>query len=177
MTDKEKIKLWCKGRLFELMNGVGENNAKEVLKDLLDFIDADPSVESTAPNSELSNLETTGKDCKETPTNEEFKVFAQKYLNENDGEILNVYDRYVGLVDGANWKEQQMITSAKLHGWVARDENDSLHLFEVEPSRIEDRGQWWDRDYNCTTLDKNDFPDLKWEDEPVYVKLIVIEEE
>jgi len=116
MTDKEKIKLWCKGRLFELMNGMSENNAKEVLKDLLDFIDADPSAESTAPNSELSNLETTGKDCKETPTNDEFKAFAQKYLKENDGEILNVYDRYAGLVDGANWHKQQIMKEAVLCG-------------------------------------------------------------
>lgn len=53
---------------------------------------------------------------------------------------------------GAKWHKQQMIKSAKLSGWVARDENGSLHLFEVEPSRIMHR--WWDRDYHSTTLDK-----------------------
>lgn len=45
MSKEEKIKLWCKGRLFELMNGIGDNDAKTVLKDLLDFIDDDPTIE------------------------------------------------------------------------------------------------------------------------------------
>jgi hypothetical protein len=75
----------------------------------------------------------------------------------------------------ANWQKQQMIKSAKLSGWVARDENGSLHLFEVEPSRIMHR--WWDRDYHSTTLDNKDFPDLEWENEPVYVKLAIIKED
>lgn len=76
---------------------------------------------------------------------------------------------------GAKWHKQQMIKSAKLSGWVARDENGSLHLFEVEPSRIMHR--WWDRDYHSTTLDNKDFPDLEWENEPVYVKLPIIVED
>ena len=79
------------------------------------------------------------------------------------------------VIAGAKWHKQQMIKSAKLSGWVARDENGSLHLFEVEPSRIMHR--WWDRDYHSTTLDKKDFPDLEWEDEPVYVKLPIIVED
>ena len=73
------------------------------------------------------------------------------------------------------WQKVQLIKSAELDGWVARDENGSLHLFEVEPSRIMHR--WWDRDYHSTTLDKKDFPDLEWEDEPVYVKLPIIVED
>lgn len=73
------------------------------------------------------------------------------------------------------WQKVQLIKSAELDGWVARDENGSLHLFEVEPSRIMHR--WWDRDYHSTTLDKKDFPDLEWEDEPVYVKLPIIMED
>lgn len=40
MTDKEKIKFWTKGRLFEIMNGIGENDAKKILTDLLSFIDS-----------------------------------------------------------------------------------------------------------------------------------------
>ena len=74
-----------------------------------------------------------------------------------------------------HWQKQKVINDTKLHGWVARDENGSLHLFEVEPSRIMHR--WWDRDYHSTTLDNKDFPDLKWEDEPVYVKLPIIVED
>ena len=73
------------------------------------------------------------------------------------------------------WQKVQLIKSAKLDGWVARDENGSLHLFVVEPSRIMHR--WWDRDYHSTTLDNKDFPDLEWENEPVYVKLPIIVED
>lgn len=76
----------------------------------------------------------------------------------------------------ANWQKQQMILNAKLYGWVARDENGRLHLFEVEPIRLEKEHQWWDRDYQSTAIDNKDFPDLKWEDEPVYVKLPIIVE-
>lgn len=75
----------------------------------------------------------------------------------------------------AQWQKQQMIKTAKLSGWVARDENGNLHLFEMEPTRLLHR--WWDRDYQSTTLDNKDFPDLKWEDKPIYVKLVIIKED
>lgn len=106
----------------------------------------------------------------ENPVSESLEEVAHQYYKPNE----TFMD---GFKKGAKWQKLQMMKEAKLYGWVARDENGSLHLFEVEPSRIEDRGQWWDRDYNCTTLDKNDFPDLEWEDEPVYVKLIILKED
>ena len=95
----------------------------------------------------------------------------RKFAEEWDESLY----RSDAVIAGAKWHKQQMIKSAKLSGWVARDENGSLHLFEVEPSRIMHR--WWDRDYHSTTLDKKDFPDLEWEDEPVYVKLPIIVED
>lgn len=75
------------------------------------------------------------------------------------------------------WQKVQLIKSAELEGWIARDEDDRLHLFEVEPRRLEKEHRWWDRDYHRTGLDESDFPDLKWEDEPVYVKLPIIVED
>lgn len=95
----------------------------------------------------------------------------RKFAEEWDESLY----RSDAVIAGAKWHKQQMIKSAKLSGWVARDENGSLHLFEVEPSRILHR--WWDRDYHSTALDNKDFPNLKWEDEPVYVKLPIIMEE
>ena len=92
----------------------------------------------------------------------------KKFAEEWDESLY----RSDAVIAGAKWHKQQMIKSAKLSGWVARDENGSLHLFEVEPSRIMHR--WWDRDYHSTTLDNKDFPDLEWENEPVYVKLPII---
>lgn len=77
---------------------------------------------------------------------------------------------------GAEWREKQLMENPLLYGWVARDGNGSLHIFEVEPLRISNSRQWWDRDYQSTCLDSRDFPDLKWEDEPVYVKIVIIKE-
>ena len=103
----------------------------------------------------------------EKPVTDDLKKFAEEW-----DESLYRSD---AVIAGAKWQKQQIVKSAKLFGWIARDENGSLHIFEVEPSRIMDR--WWDRDYHSTGLDENDFPDLKWEDEPVYIKLPIIKEE
>ena len=97
----------------------------------------------------------------------------RKFAEEWDESLY----RSDAVIAGAKWHKQQMIKSAKLSGWVARDENGSLHLFEVEPRRLEKEHRWWDRDYHSTTLDNKDFPDLEWENEPVYVKLPIIVED
>lgn len=81
-----------------------------------------------------------------------------------------------GFICGFLHCKKQMIRKAKLKGWVARDEDGSLRLFEVEPRRLEDKHRWWDRDYQATDLDESEFPDLEWEDEPIYVKLIIAKE-
>lgn len=78
---------------------------------------------------------------------------------------------------GVQWYREQIMKGAKLSGWIARDEDGTLHVFEVEPRRIEDKGRWWDRDYQSTMFDKCEFPDLKWEDEPQEVKMIVVKED
>ena len=65
MTDKEKIKFWTKGRMFEIMNGIGENDAKNILTDLLSFIDS---------------LQEEPKKClftKDSYTNEDRKVLCK----------------------------------------------------------------------------------------------------
>ena len=43
----------------------------------------------------------------ENHTSDDFKAFEQQYMQDNEGEIVSVYDRHAGLVDGAAWKEQQ----------------------------------------------------------------------
>ena len=61
-----------------------------------------------------------------------------------------------------------------LYGYVARNIDGSLYLFEVEPKRIEDK--WWDRDYHSAIVDNEAFPELKWEDAPIYVRLVIFKE-
>lgn len=71
----------------------------------------------------------------------------------------------------------QLTNEAELYGWVARNKDGSLYLFEKEPIRSSNHSEWWDRDYHSTSLDENKYPDLRWEDEPIFVKLIIIKED
>ena len=146
MTDKEKIISEIQRRInLFRKDGKLGSDTEIALYGLINFINA----------------------MQEETVSDDLKKFAEEW-----DESLYRSD---AVIAGAKWHKQQMIKSAKLSGWVARDENGSLHLFEVEPSRIMHR--WWDRDYHSTTLDKKDFPDLEWEDEPVYVKLPIIVED
>lgn len=57
--------------------------------------------------------------------------------------------------------------------FAARDKNGTLHIFQVEPRKIIDRGVWWDRDYMSIEISENDFPELTWEDDPIKVELTI----
>ena len=129
-----------------------------------------PSIVDPQPkdSGELTHSVTKISDQEETVSDD-----LRKFAEEWDESLY----RSDAVIAGAKWHKQQIMKDAKLDGWVARDENGSLHIFEVEPRRYSDDHAWWDRDYQCATLDKNDFPDLKWEDDPVYVKLIIIKED
>jgi hypothetical protein len=58
-----------------------------------------------------------------------------------------------------------------IKGWVARDEDGLLALYEERPIR---RNREWMSSMNFFTLDHELFPDLKWEDEPIEVELPII---
>ena len=97
MTDKEKIKFWTKGRLFEIMNGIGENDAKNILTELLSFIDS-------------MQEQSVSKDLEE--------AIGQSFIyHENRGDdfrsdkqIETAY-RY-GFETGANWQKQMTMKDA-----------------------------------------------------------------
>lgn len=64
--------------------------------------------------------------------------------------------------------------------WVARDEDGSLYLYGFEPTRNDIDGTWYDWDdgdrYEIISLDESlpQFRDLKWEDDPVEVDIIIL---
>lgn len=62
MTDKQKIKLWAKGRLFELLNGIGEQDAKSVLTGLLSFLGSDLESDLTHSVTKISDQESPVSD-------------------------------------------------------------------------------------------------------------------
>lgn len=56
--------------------------------------------------------------------------------------------------------------------YVARDKNGSLWLYSEKPHREEDSGVWYLGGVNNMQINREEFPQLKWEDEPIEVKLI-----
>lgn len=66
-----------------------------------------------------------------------------------------------------------------IEGWVARDKDDILCLYESCPVRFGDM-LWVEKDMelepseqNVYILNKDLFPELKWEDEPMRVKITI----
>ncbi len=56
--------------------------------------------------------------------------------------------------------------------YVARDKNGTLWLYSEKPHREDDCGVWFSDTLNIMALNREEFPQLKWEDEPIEVKLI-----
>ena len=71
------------------------------------------------------------------------------------------------------YKEISALPTIK--GWVARDGSGSLYLYDTIPHR-DAKYDWWHplagRDQ--MVIEKNYFPDLRWEDEPIEVELPII---
>ena len=60
----------------------------------------------------LCNLDAYIDSLQEEPVSEDFKQFEETYLDKEKDEILCIYDRHAGLVDGANWQKEQMMEKA-----------------------------------------------------------------
>ena len=108
---------------------------------------------------------------KDSPANEWYRKNGYDYMTfEGDYDWLEKVLEYP--------KEQPTIK-----GWVARDEDESLHLFRSCPKRKSRRGVFesapgvWSTDkYDMSwerVLDKELFPNFKWEDEPIEVELTI----
>lgn len=67
--------------------------------------------------------------------------------------------------------------------WVARDKDEDLWLYTDKPKRSQ-TNCWWEADTQTNPLDADEvmlinrelFPDLSWEDEPIEVDLVRKEE-
>ena len=61
-------------------------------------------------------------------------------------------------------------------GYVARDKNGSLFLYEKEPDRDDKYEVFISHDdVNCYEIDADSFPDVTWETEPRKVEIIIRE--
>lgn len=54
--------------------------------------------------------------------------------------------------------------------WIARDKNDRVFLYYKKPKRR--KNNWHEKGTPYLQMERTQFPDLKWEDNPIEVKLI-----
>lgn len=99
-------------------------------------------------------------------------------MNETD--FINGFVR--GFNEGCALSSQLQIAKPKPNTdiapqlWIARDKDDDLYLFFNKPKKIGDL--WRDQGTRYTMgVNKNHFPEVKWEDkEPRLVKLVLVDE-
>lgn len=118
MTDKELIRTEIERRKeickINIANASGANfpyvMEMTAYDKILTFIESLP---------EHSSVERIEKDCKEDPWSDDFKKFEEDYLEREKEEIICVYDRHAGLIDGAQWqkeKDDELLTIAYMDG-------------------------------------------------------------
>ncbi len=109
MTEKEKIRLWAKGRLFEVMNGIGDQDAKSVLIDLLSFIGSDLESDLTHSVTKISDQEIPISDDieKEADICWDY-VFSALGWDENSLMTMNHKEFLAFASHFAEWQKQQM---------------------------------------------------------------------
>lgn len=131
---------------------------------------------------------------KETISQENIQKAAEKYAAEVDKNVRDIYgieEQPASLTfgecaaesfrEGVNFALGKQEKDTVIQGWVCRDKkDDALNLHAEEPYRtqsgyqIGDKPDWWESD--CASflpLDKNLFPDLTWDDDPIEVEIVI----
>lgn len=58
--------------------------------------------------------------------------------------------------------------------WIARNQDNSLFLFNKKPSKNSRRKRWLPLNINFTEIDSSLFPEVKWTDkEPTEIELVI----
>jgi hypothetical protein len=127
-------------------------------------------------------------------TKEELDKLAEKYQDDNtiiryygpgNGTVLE-YNKTMAEVfkDGWNACMEQMMKEA-VEGWVAVDSDTRgkrrVTFFPKKPVRdVLTEYKYWAATYpryESIELDSNAFPNLKWEDEPKKIRIIIVKED
>ena len=116
----------------------------------------------------ISALATEDGECRAF---KEAKANNTAYIIE-DGWIVRVYaDNHKEKIKYVGETTVKINNGPKIKGWVARDDDlNHIHLFHNKPLR----SKWtWACGYPALQLPDSFMPELKWEDEPVEVELII----
>jgi hypothetical protein len=74
---------------------------------------------------------------------------------------------------GINLMTQEEYESIpKIRGWVTRDKEGTCVIYKVKPRRYNDE-MWCSAGDGCIVIDLDIFKDLKWEDDPIEVELMI----
>lgn len=79
------------------------------------------------------------------------------------------HDSYLQGAQDFLGKQEKDAEDTVIKGWVARDADGDMFLYQNEPDRIEIT--WFG--YMMHSLPKDSFPDLTWDDDPIEVELII----
>ncbi len=106
---------------------------------------------------------------KEAVTQEEIEKAAEEY-SQSLGKNRDVswHDAEYGFIAGANFTlgKQEKDADTVIQGWVARDLDGEVFLYENKPERGD--GEWLGR-----ISSEFDFQQLKWGSDPIEVELII----
>ena len=121
MTDKvQKIKEWIGKEQDGLMDAQGNFEYPE----------------HEGAYNILCNLDAYIDSLQEEPVSEDLKEFEVEYIEREKDNIVCVYDRHAGLVDGAKWQKQQMMKDAieaEIINWASV----FTSIKVIEPERAE----------------------------------------
>lgn len=116
----------------------------------------------------------------ETITQEDIEKAAKEY-SDRLGKSRDVTwnDAEYGFIAGANFAlgKQKKEADTVIQGWVARDEDGRIYLYEDEPKRENGKPYGkpseWVSENIMTKLSVASFPDLTWDSDPEQVELII----
>lgn len=112
----------------------------------------------------LDNSSGRGRDCE--ITTHDFDSLEEMYDSFRKAVIVD---------SEPHWKPtEEQKPEAKLTGWVARDGDERIWVYETCPKKYSEWLEWVGND-GYMSIDQKSFPDLKWEDEPVEVEITIRE--
>ena len=110
----------------------------------------------------LDNSSGRGRDCE--ITTHDFDSLEEMYDSFRKAVIVD---------SESHWKpSEEQKPEAKLTGWVARDEDEKIWVYETCPKKYSEWQQWVGN-YGSMRLDEKSFPDIKWETGPVEVEITI----
>lgn len=155
---------------------------KELVRFVSGYLDAGVSTKDYVKAFSQRLLDSIGRQSKPKTCEgleEEISRYLREDCSDDDEPSISEVARHF-----AKWQREQMMKEA-VEGWVAVDSdtagNRRVTFFPKEPVRdLLTEYKYWAAtrpNYESVRLNPNAFPNLKWEDEPIKVRIIIVKED